>query len=649
MTVSLSRHGDIALVRLDNPPVNALGRAVREGLLAVLAETEADLSLRAVVLAGAGKLFVGGADIAEFDAPPQPPHLPEVLARIEAARLPWIAALHGQALGGGLELALACRFRVAAAGARFALPEVNLGLIPGAGGTQRLPRLIGAGAALEMAAERRMVSADEALALGLVDHVAAGQVEEDAVAFARAALDRPLPAPVGARPVADPGAAFWQEAAARIAKAAKGQAAPLAALEVMRIGVERGFAAGSTAERARFLALRDSDEAAALRHLFFAERAAPRPAALRGVAPVALSAVGVVGGGTMGAGIAAALRNAGLPVVLSERDPAALERGLATLRGIFDAAAKRGLTTPEEAAARMAGVTGTVGLHGLAGCDLVIEAVFEDLAVKREVFGALATICAPGAVLATNTSYIDPRLIFDGLAGPDRCIGLHFFSPAQVMKLVEIIPLPDTSATVLATGFDLAARLGKVPVQSGICDGFIGNRILRRYRAEAEAMLRDGVAHWAIDAAMRGFGYAMGPFEMQDLAGLDISFLHREAARARGEAVPETPGDLLVRAGRKGQKTGGGWYDYAPGDRTPRLSDTAARIVAPLAGPARDMAEGDIVARLIAAMAAEGQAILDEGIAASPQDIDLVEVHGYGFPRIKGGPMFLTARQATRG
>jgi 3-hydroxyacyl-CoA dehydrogenase len=288
----------------------------------------------------------------------------------------------------------------------------------------------------------------------------------------------------------------------------------------------------------------------------------------------------------------------------------------------------------------MAGVTGCVGLEGLAGCDLVIEAVFEDLNVKRDVFAELGRLCRADAILATNTSYIDPRKIAAGLPSPERFIGLHFFSPAHVMKLLEIIPLPETAPRVLASAFELARRLGKVPVRSGICEGFIGNRILRRYRAEAEAMLRDGLTPSDIDTAMRRFGYAMGPFEMQDMAGLDISFMNREAARARGEDVPETPGDLLVRAGRKGIKTGGGWYDYNPGDRTPRPSAEAARIIAPFTGSGTPPPHSDIAGHLVGVMAAEGRAILAEGIAASPADIDLVQVHGYGFPRAKGGPMF---------
>lgn len=646
MTVTCEVRGAIALVTIDNPPVNALGRAVREELWALVGELDGDPGVSGVVLTGDGKLFVGGADITEFDRPVEPPGLPELIARIEAAAKPWVAAIRGVALGGGLEITLGCRFRVATTDARFALPETTLGIIPGAGGTQRLPRLIGIEAAIQVVAENRSLTAAQALELGLIDRIVGEPLADAAVAFADEALARPLPEPVCRRPAAAIDPARLAEAETRIRRAARGAAAPPLALAALRFGLEHDFADGMANERAVFLELRSSPEAAALRYLFFAERAALRPPDLRGVAPNVIGCVGVVGGGTMGVGIAAALRNADLPVVLVERDEPSLARGMAALKAIFDAAQRKGGLSAEDAQRRIGGVTGAVGYEALSDCDLVIEAVFEDLAVKRDVFAALGRICRPEAVLATNTSYIDPRLIAEGLPEPGRFICLHFFSPAQVMKLLEIVPTPVTRPEIVATAFEVARRLGKIPVRSGICDGFIGNRILRRYRAEAEAMLRDGVSVADIDAAMRGFGYAMGPFEMQDMAGLDISFLYREAARARGEIVPETPGDLLVRAGRKGQKAGAGWYDYAPGERTPRPSAEAARILAPMLAPPKAVAPATIVERLLAAMAGEGRAILAEGIAAIPTDIDLVEVHGYGFPRRRAGPMFHSSRAA---
>ncbi|TJW02141.1 MAG: 3-hydroxyacyl-CoA dehydrogenase [Mesorhizobium sp.] len=643
--VKLERRGAIAVVTIDNPPVNALGLAVRQRLLKLVPELEADGSVAGVVLTGAGSLFVGGADITEFDHPPQAPHLPELLERIECACKPWFAAVKGMALGGGAELALACHYRLVSPKARFGLPEINLGIIPGAGGTQRLPRLVGVEAALPVIAENAQIDAQRAIEL----HLAAGLVEGDflegVISAAAEMTTRPLPSVATELPVADPGEGFWTEAAARIRKSAKGAKAPLAALESVRLGVQKGAMEGLSFERETFLRLRASDEAAALRYLFFAERSAFRSASLRGVEPRRINLAGVVGGGTMGVGIATALLNAGLTVVLSERDAASLDRARTALEAVFAAQAKRKMHSDQEGRDRLARLSGTVGLDELAGCDLVIEAVFEALDVKRDVFARLSQVCRADAILATNTSYIDPRLIV-GFGNQERFIGLHFFSPAQVMKLLEIIPLPQTAADVKATGFDLAKRLGKVPVRAGICEGFIGNRILKRYRGEAEQMVAEGVDFAAIDAALRDFGYAMGPFEMQDLAGLDISFMNREAARGRGENVPETLGDILVRAGRKGQKTGGGWYDYEPGERKPQPSAATARLLAPLIGTPKRVDSRKIIGRLIKAMADEGRKILEEGIADSPEAIDLVEVHGYGFPRGKGGPMFLSARNA---
>lgn len=638
--LSIEREGGVAVVTLDNPPVNALSQGVRQGLWDATVELDADPGVEAVVLICAGRTFIAGADVAEFCQPPAPPHLPDVVNRIEAAAKPWVAAIHGSALGGGFEVAMGCRFRVALQGASVGLPEVTLGLVPGASGTVRTPRLAGVAAAVDLVTTGKPVKAARAQAMGLIDKVVAGDLRDEAIDFARAALAALLPPAVSARPIEAPDAAFWAAQEAAIAKRARGEAAPLRALACLRKATELPFAEAMAFERAAFLDLRGSDQAAALRHVFFAERAAPRPPWLANVAPLPLGSAGVIGGGTMGAGIAAALRDAGIPVVLIERDPEALARGEANLRGIFDGAVARGRLTADEAAARMAGVTPSTDYAALAGADLVIEAVFEDIAVKRAVFAELGQVCRPDAVLATNTSYLDPRAIAEGLADPGRFLGLHFFSPANVMKLVEIVPIPETRPETLAAGFALARRLGKIPVQAGICEGFIGNRILKRYRAAAEALLRRGVDMAEIDAAMRGYGFAMGPFEAQDLGGLDIAFLQREGARAAGQAVPETLGDILVRAGRKGQKTGGGWYDYAPGDRKPRPSPEAVALLAPYIAPGAPITGAAIAEHLVGEMAAEGRAILAEGIARQPSDIDLVEIHGYGFPRWRGGPMF---------
>jgi 3-hydroxyacyl-CoA dehydrogenase len=640
MTVSIERDGEVATVTVDNPPVNALGQTLRQALWDAVGTLDADPSVRAVVLICAGRTFIAGADVTEFGKPPMPPHLPDLVDRLEQAAKPWVGAIHGSALGGGFEVAMGCRFRVALESASVGLPEVTLGIVPGASGTTRTPRLAGVEAAVEMVTTGRPVKAAKALSMGLVDKVVTADLRAEAVAFARAALTQPLPQPISARPVTAPDAAWWDDQRKTIAKRAKGEAAPLRALDCLRMAAEKPFAEAMAFERATFLDLRASDQAAALRHIFFAERAAPKPAHLGDAKPKEIRSAAVIGGGTMGAGIAAALRDAGLPVTLIERDDEAVQRGLANLRAIFDGAAKRGKLTEAQAQARMDGVTAGSDYALLADTDLVIEAVFEELSVKRAVFAQLAQTCRPDAILATNTSYLDPRRIAEGLPHPDRFIGLHFFSPANVMKLLEIVPTPATSPETLATGFALARSLGKIPVQAGICDGFIGNRILKRYRAEAEALVRQGAPIAAIDAAMRAHGFAMGPFEAQDLGGLDIAYLQREGVRASGQDVPETLGDILVRAGRKGQKTGGGWYDYAPGDRTPKPSDTTASLLADCITTGPSLTAEAIATRLTRAMAAEGEAILKEGIALKASDIDLVEVHGYGYPRWRGGPMF---------
>ena len=643
--VSITREGEIAVATIDNPPVNVLSQAVRQGLWDAVSSLDADPQVRAVVLVCAGRTFIAGADVTEFGKPPQAPHLPDLVDRIEGAQKPWVAAIHGSALGGGFEVAMGCRFRVAVEGASVGLPEVSLGIVPGASGTVRTPRLAGVEAAVELVTSGKPVKAAKALSLGLVDAVFADDLQAHALAFARDALTRDLPPPVSVRSVTAPDPGFWDEKRKAVAKAAKGADAPLRALDCLRKAAEAPFAEALAHERQTFLDLRGSDQAAALRHVFFAERAAPRPAHLKGVDPLPLRGAGVIGGGTMGAGIAATLRDAGIPVTLIERDDEALKRGMATLRAIFEGAVKRGKLTEAQAQDRIAGVTATTDYAALSDADLVIEAVFEEIGVKRAVFDQLAAACRPDAVLATNTSYLDPRLIAEGLQNPERFIGLHFFSPANVMRLLEIVPVPETSDRTLATGFALGRMLNKIPVQSGICEGFIGNRILKRYRTSAEALVRQGIAIADIDAAMRDYGLAMGPFEAQDLGGLDIAYLQREGARAAGQDVPETLGDVLVRAGRKGQKTGGGWYDYAPGDRKPQPSAAVADLLAErIASPAA--MDRDAIARhLVAEMAAEGQAILDESIAAKASDIDLVEIHGYGFPRWRGGPMWATGHR----
>lgn len=649
MLFSVARHADVAVVTLDNPPVNALSQAVRQGLWDAAEALDAEEGVRAVVLACAGRTFIAGADVNEFGKPPQPPHLPDVIARIEGANKPWVAAIHGAALGGGLEVALGCAGRVAAPGASLGLPEVTLGIIPGAGGCLRTPRLIGLEKAVELVTSGKPVKAPAAQAMGLIDVVIEGDLVEGAVLFARTLADA-RPALLSARAVEPLPDSFWEATHARLAAAARGEIAPLEALDVLRRASEADFARGAAFERQTFLALRASPQAAALRHVFFAERAAPRPPEVEGITPRALKIIGVIGGGTMGAGIAAAALDAGLSVTLLERDEAALAKGLANLGGIIEASVKRGRLTPEAAKARLAGVAASTDYAALGSADLIIEAVFEDLGVKRAVFEAAAKAARADAILATNTSYLDPEAIFAGLPGPERCIGLHFFSPAQVMKLMEVVPLAATAPEVLASGFALARTMGKIPVRSGICDGFIGNRILKVTRAQAERLLLAGATPAEVDAAMRAFGLPMGPFEAQDLGGLDIAAFQRKAARERGETPFAPVADRLVALGRLGQKTGGGWHDYAPGERKPQPSSVVAEAIAAARAEAglsaQSLDEEMIQHAILLAMAREGEAILSEGIALRAADIDLVKIHGYGFPRARGGLMHWAAALA---
>lgn len=642
MSVTIQRDGNVAIVIADNPPVNALSQALRQALWDAAEALDADPSVDAVVLACAGRTFIAGADVNEFGKPPLPPHLPDLVARIERAAKPWVAAIHGSALGGGFEVALGCRLRVAAASASLGLPEVRLGIVPGAGGTVRLPRLAGVEIAVDMVTTGAPLAAPRALAVGLVDAVIDGDLRDGAVRFARAAVEKPLPPPLRDSGVAAPAPGFWDAAGKSVASRAKREEAPLRALACVRRAAEADFDTAMAFERETFLALRGSPQAAALRHVFFAERAAPRPPELSGVEPRPIRSVGVIGGGTMGAGIAAALRDAGLPVVLVERDAAAVERGQANLRAIFDGAAKRGRISAETAAERMAGVIAATDDAALAGVDLVIEAVFEDLAVKREVFARLGRACRPDAILATNTSYLDPERIAEGLPHPERFIGLHFFSPANVMKLLEIVPASATAPDVLASGFALARQLGKIPVRAGICDGFIGNRILKVTRAQAERLLLSSATPAEVDAAMRAFGLPMGPFEAQDLGGLDIAAFQRKAARERGEQPFAPVAERLCAIGRLGQKTGGGWYDYVAGDRTPRPSEAVAAIIAEEAAgaPRRPLDAAALADCIVLPMINEGARILQERVALRAADIDLVKIHGYGFARWRGGPMF---------
>ncbi|MGV6876155.1 FAD-dependent oxidoreductase [Pseudochelatococcus sp. B33] len=640
MSVSVRIEDRVALITIDNPPVNVTSHAVREGLVAAL-DKAGTADIERVILTGAGRAFVAGADAREFAAPARAPHLPDIIARIERFPVPVIAAINGTALGGGLELALACRWRIASPAATLGLPEVTLGIVPGAGGTQRLPRLTGLAAALSLISEGRLIGTAEAQRLGIVDAVDADPV---AAAHALTLTERPATGDLPA-PAADDAAveAARRHAERRLAR----QIAPLKAIDLVAASARLPLAEGLVLERQTFLDLQTSDQAAALRHIFFAERAAAGRGR-EGGAEVR-SAV-VVGGGTMGSSIAYALAGIGIDVALVETDAAAVERARANIARLYDEAVRRGKSTAEAAAAdREARFAFHAGYDALPAADIAIEAAFEDLDVKRRIFAALDTALPETAVLATNTSYLDVDRIFDGVRRPERLLGLHFFSPAHVMKLLEVVKARETSPETLATALRLAARLKKIPVPAGVCDGFIGNRILTRYRQTTDILLIEGATPWQVDAAMRGFGMAMGPYEVQDLSGLDIAYANRKRLgwKTRENFRYITIADRIVEeTGRLGRKTGAGWYDYADGKATPSpLIESIVKEESAKAGiTRRDFTDEEIVTRATTAMIEEGFRILEEGIAEKAADIDLVLVHGYAFPRWRGGPMHYAGR-----
>jgi len=631
--VSTSRAGDVLTVIIDNPPVNATSQAVRAGLMLAVEKAK---TARVVLLSCAGSTFIAGGDMNEFDGPALLPDLPDVVAAIEHSPASWVVLLHGTALGGGLEVALGCHHRIAAPGTRFALPEVNIGLIPGAGGSQRLPRLVGFELACEMATSGKMVAAQAMLAAGGIDQIS-DDLQAAGMAFAQNLP--PKPTPVGARPCPSVDPDTIAATRARLLQAAKGAQAALHNLQALLWATGHDFASGQPLERALHLELRQSPESRALRHAFFAERTAARPEILAGIAPRPVENIVVVGGGLMGAGIATTALLAGISVHLLETDDAAVAAGLGRISGLLDSAAARGkISAAQRQSLRP---TGSCDYADAAGADLAIEAVFEDLAVKQQVFAKLTATMRPDALLATNTSYLDPNDIFSDIPHPGRCLGLHFFSPAHIMKLVEVIALQNTAPEALKTGFALAKRLRKSPVLSGVCDGFIGNRMLAAYRRAADYLLADGALPAQIDAAMRGFGLPMGPYELQDLTGLQIAYANRQRqapARPTFERYVSI-GDQLVEMGRTGQRAGKGWYAYQADSRTPMEDDAVTRLIIANAEKRLSFTDHEIAQRLLAALINEGQRILEEGIAQSAADIDVVHMLGYGFPRWRGGPM----------
>jgi 3-hydroxyacyl-CoA dehydrogenase len=626
---------DILEIVLQNPPVNALGIGVREALAKALADAQANDAVRAIVIRGGGRLFSGGADITEFGKPPVDPWLPQVVDRIEASNKPVIAAIHGMALGGGLEVALGCHYRIAAPNAKLGLPEVTLGLIPGAGGTQRLPRLVGAEQALEMIVSGTPVDATKAEKIGLVDRLASDETSlpSEAVDYARTLIE---PRRNGDLSVSSEPALFDRFAADNTRKI-RGLDAPKACIAAVKIATEEPLDQGQEKERALFAELMAGDQSKALRHVFFAERAAakindlPKDTTLRAVAKV-----GIIGAGTMGGGIAMNFLSANIPVTIVEMAQEALERGVATIRKNYEATASKGRLTTEQVETALSFLTPTLEFDTLADCDLIIEAVYENMDVKKEIFARLDVTAKPGAILASNTSYLDVNEIALATKRPQDVLGLHFFSPANIMKLVEVVRGDLTAADALATGMALSRTIGKVPVVSGVCDGFIGNRMLTPRLDGAIEMLVEGATPEQVDRVSVAFGLPMGALQMIDLAGVDIGW-HRDPSRI------ESVRDALNAAGRWGQKKGAGFYDYDE-SRRPSHSSAAQAIIEEFRREVgispRQISDEEIMVRTMHVMVNEGAKILEEGIAQRASDIDIVWLYGYGWPRHTVGPMF---------
>ncbi|PXA86873.1 3-hydroxyacyl-CoA dehydrogenase [Nostoc sp. 3335mG] len=628
-------HDDVLEIVMNNPPVNALGAGVRQGLARALTDAQDNPAVKAIVIRGGGKMFSGGADITEFGKPPVEPWLPALVDAIEASAKPVVAAIHGMALGGGLEVALGAHYRIAGPKAKLGLPEVSLGILPGAGGTQRLPRLVGVEAALGMIVSGAPIPASKAAQAGLIDKLAESDdsLAAEAIAYART-LDAPRR--TGDRSVAaDP--SVFEKFAADNARKIKGLDAPKACIEAVKAATQLPLDKGQKKERALFMQLVSGDQSKALRHVFFAERAAAKIDGLsRDIQLRPIAKVGVIGAGTMGGGIAMNFLSAGIPVTIVEMQQDALDRGTGVMRKNYEATAAKGRLTADQVEKAMGLLAPTLDFAALADCDLIIEAVYENMDVKKEIFARLDGIAKPGAMLASNTSYLSIDEIATATKRPQDVLGLHFFSPANVMKLVEVVRGAKTAPDALATGMAIAQKIGKVPVVCGVCHGFIGNRMLAPRLDGAIAMLVEGASAEQIDRISVDFGMPMGPLQMMDLAGIDIGW-HRDPNRI------ESIRDALCAAGRWGQKTGAGFYDYDE-KRRPSPSPAAQAIVDEYRKKAgvtpRAISDEEVMVRTMHVMVNEGAKILEEGIAQRASDIDVVWNYGYGWPRHKGGPMF---------
>ncbi|UVO35771.1 enoyl-CoA hydratase/isomerase family protein [Bradyrhizobium arachidis] len=642
--VKLERHDEIGVVTVNSPPVNALSTAVRGGVLECVKAAIADPAIKAIMLTCAGRTFIAGADITEFGKPPKPPALDDVLSEIENSPKPVVAAIHGTALGGGLEVALACHFRVAVKEAKLGLPEVKLGLLPGAGGTQRLPRAVGPELAVKMIVGGDPIGAAEALKNGLIEEIIEGPAP-GGEAFVRKLLaeKRPL------RRLRDDDSkiagakadrSIFTNAVAAMTKKSRGLEAPFAAADAVGYAIDLPFDEGLKKEREGFLKLVASDQSKAQRYAFFAEREASKIAGVpEGIKSRPVNRVAILGAGTMGGGIAMSFANAGVPVTLIETGEEQLKRGMGIMQKNWEATAARGGIPADAPAKRMALINGVVGIENVGDADLVIEAVFETMAVKQEVFGKLDQYVKPGAVLASNTSYLNIDEIAKATKRPQDVLGMHFFSPANVMKLCEIVRADKTAPDALVTAVSIARKIAKVPAVVGVCDGFVGNRMLAQRGKQSEKLLFEGALPQQVDAVVTKFGMPMGPFAMGDLAGLDIGWRSRKDRGIKSEIA-----DALCEAGRFGQKTGKGYYKYEAGSRSalpdPEVEKLIDETLLRLGRKKRVVSDDEILERMMYPMINEGAKILEEGIAARPSDIDVVWLYGYGWPIYRGGPMF---------
>ncbi|MCI5067569.1 3-hydroxyacyl-CoA dehydrogenase NAD-binding domain-containing protein [Acidovorax sp.] len=653
MTAEYKVHGSVAVITMANPPVNGLGLATRQGIVDGLARANADAAVKSIVITGAGGAFSGGADIKEFgtDKSLQEPNLLSVILAVENSAKPVVAAMHTVAMGGGLELALGCHYRIAAPGCSIALPEVKLGLIPGAGGTQRLPRVIGVEAALNLIVSGEPVKSEMIAGVPgqkLFDKLAASpeSLAEEALAFAQSVADaRPLPL-VRNLPCKHPeGDAYFQFARNMVKGMAKNFPAPAKCVDAVEAATKKKFAEGMLVEREIFINLMWTPESRALRHLFMAERAASKIPDVPSDTPKRdIQKVGVIGAGTMGGGIAMNFLNAGIPVKILEMKQEALDRGIGTIKKNYEAQVKKGKLKEDKYAQRMALLSTTLSYDDLRDCDLIIEAVFEEMGVKEAVFKQLDAVAKPGAILASNTSTLDVDKIASFTKRPQDVVGMHFFSPANVMKLLEVVRGKETAKDVLATVMAVGKKIKKTAVVSGVCDGFIGNRMIERYSQQAGFLLDEGATPQQVDKAIEKFGFAMGPFRMGDLAGNDIGWaIRKRRYTEKPDMKYSKTADLLCEMGRFGQKTGAGWYDYQAGKRDAIPSDVVNKMIEDhrktLGVTPRKISDEEIVQRLVFALVNEGAKILEEGIASKSGDIDMVYLTGYGFPIHRGGPM----------